>query len=443
MSIEKVLELKSQRTDKLERARQIVDSSEGRSMAKSEVVEFDGLMGEVNKLRDEINSTIRREGLEAEFAADRDPILPDPGGGYQPTARLDMTDRSYRGLFHAGDKGKQLDMGDFKDMDEFFRAVTSARGDLRLKEARAHIEGDDSLGGFSVPEEFAAWLLDMALEAEVVRGRATVWPMERDRRKVPAWANTDHSSSLFGGLSGTWIAEGGTATRQTAKMRQLELIAKKLAIYSQASRELLEDGLDFGKQLGRAMSEAMAWYLDYAFLQGSGVGEPLGVLNSPSLIAVAKEGAQAADTIEWLNIVAMESRLHPACFKKSVWVANQDTMPQLKSLYMTMSTLGAADKAVTQDLNGNYRLDGKELLVTEKLPTLGDQGDIMLVDFSKYTIGMRKEMVFDRSVAPGWTEDLTDYRTIVRCDGQDSWGSAITPKVGSSISWVVALAERT
>jgi HK97 family phage major capsid protein len=42
-------------------------------------------------------------------------------------------------------------------------------------------------GGFAVPEEFAAWLLDSSLESEIVRPRATVWPMKSDTIKVPGW----------------------------------------------------------------------------------------------------------------------------------------------------------------------------------------------------------------------------------------------------------------
>jgi len=41
---------------------------------------------------------------------------------------------------------------------------------------------------------------------------------------------------------------------------------------------------------------------------------------------------------------------------------------------------------------------------------------------------MRKEIALDRSNVPGWMEDMTDYRVIVRVDGQGTWDKPITPK---------------
>jgi len=49
---------------------------------------------------------------------------------------------------------------------------------------------------------------------------------------------------------------------------------------------------------------------------------------------------------------------------------------------------------------------------------LGAKGDLILADLSQYAIGMRKEIALDRSNVPGWMEDMTDYRVIVRVDGQ-------------------------
>lgn len=77
------------------------------------------------------------------------------------------------------------------------------------------------------------------------------------------------------------------------------------------------------------------------------------------------------------------------------------------------------------------------------MKSLGTQGDVALVDFSQYTIGLRKEVSIDKSNAPGWTEDMTDFRVIVRVDGQGTWNEAITPKNGDSLSWAVTLAERS
>ena len=107
----------------------------------------------------------------------------------------------------------------------------------------------------------------------------------------------------------------------------------------------------------------------------------------------------------------------------------------------TGTTSGAFVPAV-QQVGGAFSMFFRPILFTEKLPVLGDAGDIILVDFSKYCIGMRQEVVLDKSNAPGWTEDLVDFRVILRCDGQGTWDQPMTPKNGDTLSWCVCIEER-
>jgi HK97 family phage major capsid protein len=73
---------------------------------------------------------------------------------------------------------------------------------------------------------------------------------------------------------------------------------------------------------------------------------------------------------------------------------------------------------------------------------LGDLGDIAFADFTQYTIGLRKEISLDKSNAPGWTEDMMDYRVILRLDGQGSWDKVLTPAHEDTQSPFITLAER-
>ena len=114
--------------------------------------------------------------------------------------------------------------------------------------------------------------------------------MKSQTRKVPGWDAASHTSGLFGGLAAYWEAEESTLTESEGKLRMIELAAKKLTCLTPVSNELLADGLDFQNQLGTAIATTMGWYLDYAYLRGTGAGQPLGVLNDPALITVSKEG---------------------------------------------------------------------------------------------------------------------------------------------------------
>lgn len=349
--------------------------------------------------------------------------------------------RDYRSLFGIP-KTQELDKGGFKDFNEFLSILHSGRSDDRLKmETRAMTVGSPAEGGWIVPDQMSAWLLDASLESEVIRPRATVWPMIGPTKKVPGWDMSNHTGSLFGGLKASWIAESAEATEVYAKLRQIALTARKLAVYTSASNELVADGISFEQQLEGALVKTIGWYLDYAFIQGSGAGQPLGILNDPALITVNKETAQAANTILYTNVVKMYARLAPQCMQNAVWIANQTTIPSMLSMSITIGTGGAFVPAVMQQ-NGKFFLLGKEVLFTEKSPALSSKGDLILADLSQYTIGLRKEVSLDKSNAPGWLKDESSYRAIVRADGMGQWNTVISPKVGDSLSWCVTLEAR-
>jgi len=382
------------------------------------------------------------------------PIKPDPGaytpyqsGGIRTASASTMPGRSYRSLFHDGNEGVSLNQGTFNGFPDFMRSVMSDRFDPRLEEQRVHLEGTPSAGGFAVPEEYGAMLIDKTIENDIFMGRATLWPMTTESKKVPAWANADHSSNLFGGFSGVWAAENATQSVQTGELRQIQLRAKKCMIFGQLTREMLEDSPGFEGNLIDAMSKALRFYMDDAFINGDGVGKPLGLINDPALISISKETGQAADTIIAENIMKMWARCHPACRSNAVWIAGNDTVPQLLQMSIAVGTGG---DLVYMPMSGGLgaapltTLLGRPVIYSEKSPVLGDAGDIILVDLSQYIIGLRKEVAIDKSNAPGWTEDAIDYRVVARLDGQGSWDSAITPKSGAdTLSYVTCIEART
>jgi len=353
-------------------------------------------------------------------------------------AILPARGRDYRSMFGL-EKGKKLDCGGFKNFNEYLTVLSSGRFDPRLitNTASTTVPSD---GGFSCPEEFGAWLLDSSLEVEIVRPRATLWPMRSDSLKVPGWDSSTHTSSLFGGLVGTWIAELAASTEVFAKMRQIQLNAKKLACFTAASNELVADGVDYEIQIQAALIKTIGWYLDFAFIQGSGAGQPLGIINDPALVTVSKETGQKASTIVFENCVKMYARLAPQCMANAIWIASQTCVPQLLTMSLAVGTGGAPIQPAVLQSNGQFSLLGKPMLFSEKVPALGSLGQLLFCDLSCYTIGMRKEVSLDKSIHVGWTQDTSAYRAIIRADGQGSWNKAISPKAGDSLSWCVALA---
>ena len=138
----------------------------------------------------------------------------------------------------------------------------------------------------------------------------------------------------------------------------------------------------------------------------------------------------------------MYARLHPALVQDSVWVANVNTIPQLQTMVITVGTSGDHIPALRDDGSGGFSILNRPVVFTEKVATLGTVGDIMLVNFSQYQIGIRKDVSVETSQHEAFTSDQTSVRATIRIDGIGKWKSVYTPKTGSTLSWVVALATR-
>src|SRR5205085_951740 len=100
-----------------------------------------------------------------------------------------------------------------------------------------------------------------------------------DQTTAPSAGN----SAFLGGVVANWVAEAGTLTETEPTFRMMELVAHKLAGYTLASTEQMDDSAIGLEQLLKTLfAKAINWYEDYAFLRGNGVGKPLGIQNSPA-----------------------------------------------------------------------------------------------------------------------------------------------------------------
>jgi HK97 family phage major capsid protein len=332
-----------------------------------------------------------------------------------------------------------LSSGGFASVDEYLTLIHSGQADSRLVPGfKAAMSGSDpSGGGFAVPTQFLANWLDSSLENEIVRPRAFIQPMTSDTAKAPAWDDADHTGGqLFGGFSGGWTPELGTISEQDAKVRAITLHAHKLALLARASNELIADGAGFDQQLGRAIVAAIGYFLDRAYLVGTGAGQPLGVLNAAATISVTR--ASAGD-ITYEDVCNVFSRMAPASLQNAVWVCSQTAIPRLLQLSVTVGVAGSHVPVLTES-NGRFRILTKEVLFTERLPQLGTRGDLLFADFSKYICALRSDATLEKSGHAGFATDSTYYRAKLRGDGGPMLDRAITPENGSTLSPFVTLA---
>jgi HK97 family phage major capsid protein len=171
-------------------------------------------------------------------------------------------------------------------------------------------------------------------------------------------------------------------------------------------------------------------------------------MNSPALVTVAKETSQTADTILFANIVKMWARTYAPCRARGVWLINQDIEPQL--LQMSFDPAATAGMVPAyMPANGAAgspyaTLMGRPVVPINAAQTLGDLGDISLVDLSQYMTVIKSGGIRqDVSIHLFFDYDMTAFRFIMRVGGRPWWGSAITPANSTNtLSCFVTLAER-
>ena len=252
---------------------------------------------------------------------------------------------------------------------------------------------------------------------------------------------TNALGEMYGGFSAEWINEGGEFTEQTPVTTQITLTRKKLGLFTVASRELTSDS-DYERHLIPALQDAIANFRDEVFFTGNGAGKPLGILNDPAIITVSKETGQPADTIVAPNLDKMYARIHPRLIRKCKWYVNPTCIPQLLSLVRDTGVAGSPIPVLNES-SGSFSMYGLPVMLTSKLPVLGDAGDIILADVSQYAVGMGRGLVIDRSEHYLFNKDQVAWRAVWRGDGQGRWRTAFQPRNSApTLSWCVKLAER-
>lgn len=460
--------LRSRHTESINAAKAIRDKAvrEDRDLSAGELIEIEKHLEDADEIVAEMDrqeGMVRhlpnaRDGHDARLATHRNlpngvprAILGNPGRSGppigSPTLRYVVprdTDGSFAEKLFGSHRGEN---GGFSSAGEWMETIASGLNDNRLMAANR--VGIDSEGGFLAPQQFVNGFFDAAVEKSVLVSRVQVFRMVSDTLHLNSFHGNNHTNNLFGGFEGGWESELSSLSAQSAKFRRLTFNAKKLIILQQTSNELMQDGSDFDRLLTEALAQAMAYKLDEAIISGTGAGRPLGILNASSTIEQAKVSGQTADTIWWKNVIDMMARLAPGCWNNAVWLTHPSCIGQLFRLdshadYATGSGLvGDTIQPAFKESNGTFTLLGRPVLVTEKCEKLGDKGDLILVDPTQYGLGMRQELIIERSMHAGFSSDSTYYRAKIRVDGQPLWSSALTPRNDTTtLSWAVCLAER-
>ena len=330
------------------------------------------------------------------------------------------------------------------------RAEVAGYRDPRLgEEERAvsgHSEGVPADGGFLVQSDFASEIFKIAHDEAEFLSRCRKTPVKGNGLTMNVVDESSRATgSRWGGVQAYWKPEAGTATAKKVKFAQMEWKLRKLIAVYYATDELIEDQNALGAIATQAFAEEIAFMVDDSIFRGDGAAMPAGITGAACFIDVAIETGQVADTVVFENLVKMWARLHARSRKNSVWLINQDLLPQL--MLMTLD-IGTGGVPVYMPAGGASAapygtIFGRPVLENEFSPVVGDANDIVLADFSQYQVIHKGGLKSAVSAHVKFLEDEMTFRFTYRIDGQALWKSALTPfSAGDTQSPFVGLAER-
>lgn len=307
---------------------------------------------------------------------------------------------------------------------------------------KAMAEAAGATGGFLVSTENYASLMSVAAPMSVVRPRATVIPMGKRQILIPVLDQTGTTAGeahFFGGIEVFWQAESSQKGESQPNWRQAALTAHELVGYTVVSDALLEDAdVSLAAWLSGPLGfpGAIAWAEDYAFLRGTGVGQPQGVIGAPATIVVPRVATVDIRYDDLVKIAARHMGPNP------VWIATQ--LAKEKLLLMTGPTGNPAYLWGNAQTGAPATLLGYPIVFVDKLPGVGTQGDIGLYDFSYYVVGDRRVLTVDSSIHVNFRNNQTAFRAVHRVDGQPWLSAPITYQDGTTqVSPFVVLGDKT
>ncbi len=339
---------------------------------------------------------------------------------------------------------------EFEDFGDFLAAVMEAgingpnsMADPRLEVSAAALGSGETVpsdGGFLVPTDFAADLWMATYDTGQILDRCDKQPVTTGNAlKIPAIDETSRvAGSRFGGVQVYWAAEGATVSASRPKFRQISLKPKKLMGLTYATEELIADAPALAAWLQRIFALEASFEVEDQIINGVGADRPLGLLNSGSLITVAKETGQLATTVLPENLNNMAARLWGPSHRTAIWLMSNDALPKIAD-----GNFQNGAPVVTTDATGRRRILAMPLELVEYVPALSTAGDVLLVDFSQYLLAeIAPDFISSIHVRFLWNEGVFKFRW--RIDGAPAWASPITPKNSTTTqSPFVALAERT
>lgn len=379
----KILDLRQKRASLWEKTKKFLDDAkrEDGMLSADDVAAYEKMEADIVSLGKEIDILERQAEMEKQLNAPvNTPVRekPDNGAGIKTGRASD----AYKNAFWKLMQNNQLSY--------------SVHDTLQI--------GTDSEGGYLVPDEYEATLIDKLTDENIMRGLATIITSANGDKKIPVVAS--HGEAV-------WTDEGEEYTESDDEFGTVSLGAHKLSTIIKVSEELLNDSaFNLETYISSEFARRMGAAEELAFINGNGTGKPTGVINTAE-VGVTSASANAITTDE---IIDLYHSLRTPYRKNAAFLANDSTIKAIRKL---------------KDSNGQYlwqpglqagqpdTILNRPIHTSAYMPEIGSANKILLFgDLKYYWIADRQGRSFQRLNELFAKNGQVGFRVFKRVDGK-------------------------
>jgi HK97 family phage major capsid protein len=283
--------------------------------AESRQARYDELLGKADRLRAAI---AKAEAVEARKAELSKVLTRSAPAAEIPAAKARIYPVAFRGTLRA-----------FDDHETAYRCgqwLKAAHGDAEARrwcrdagiETRDMGENVNALGGVTVFEQFENQIIRLVEKYGVAANIAQKITMTTDTILVPR---------RLTGVTASWIGENTTIPTSDPTATMVQLVAKKLAVATRVSNELLADSAMVADWLASEFSLAMAKAQDDAVFNGDGTSSYGGIRGLVQItdgthaasVATAASGNTSVAALDIDDFLAAMAKLPRYAIGTSAW----------------------------------------------------------------------------------------------------------------------------
>ncbi len=211
--------------------------------------------------------------------------------------------------------------------------------------------------------------------------------------------STDAWNGVAGSTTAEWIAEAAEVADKAPTLAQPSIPVHKWDVFVPFSVEVGEDALNFEREMTRVMVDAREQLEASAFINGSGVGQPTGIVTAALATPANIVATATADTVVAADVFSLKAAL-PGRYRASAsFLANDVIYDRLRQITTGINP----DAWVTGDPSGAQRLTGKLMRESSEMDgtitaTAGNDPVLIYGDLSRFYVvdragGSRLELI--------------------------------------------------